>query len=481
MNNSHLQAKVNTFSSEESATFLNNMINLEKFSAQSSNQNKTSSFFKYLLIVLLILLLSAFLSLFILYKNFNQPEKDSTPDFSTLKSNPDEYAKFIASLLDLNELKDPSPLTCSNHGYFSKGNCHCDVGFSGEKCEIINCPLNCSGNGKCTGEKCLCDGGYTGRSCSIKINSHFNSVVSLQPNLPKNPTSCQKFDFLRSFGDTENLENCILLSGKVVSSSGSPIKSKIHVEGKPNRYVYNTESGDFDLVVRKSKKINLVITSDEFGQITTDHVIDTKSDYFTLTKPITLQNAKSYCEVINSWELPKVFVTHEALDKTFLAEKFEIQNEPLLKFVYDASKSGTRKVKVNISAVNNVPQTLFAQLNIGLLVTLHAAGSEHNVLIQPQVSEVDIIWDGRDKFKNFQASSQEAEIRYRYLVPGCENFYKQESRKVLLGPVSEKGSLWGLDYHLSTKGSMVIEDQVLMVEERVDSLFYPGHHYREFF
>jgi hypothetical protein len=59
--------------------------------------------------------------------------------------------------------------TCVN-GYCMNGGCYCQTGYTGDRCDILECPKNpnglpCSGNGICANGTCVCEEGYVGQVC----------------------------------------------------------------------------------------------------------------------------------------------------------------------------------------------------------------------------------------------------------------------------------------------------------------------------
>ena len=64
--------------------------------------------------------------------------------------------------------------TCNGRGICDNGTCICDfnLGFKGEKCDIIGCPGwpdNCMNNGDCNQatQTCECNQGWKGNGCHI--------------------------------------------------------------------------------------------------------------------------------------------------------------------------------------------------------------------------------------------------------------------------------------------------------------------------
>jgi hypothetical protein len=58
------------------------------------------------------------------------------------------------------------PDTCGAHGTCRHGQCFCDLGWSGDKCEVANaCVDNCNERGLCLHGRCHCFPGYEGASC----------------------------------------------------------------------------------------------------------------------------------------------------------------------------------------------------------------------------------------------------------------------------------------------------------------------------
>lgn len=62
-------------------------------------------------------------------------------------------------------------MLCSNHGRYSGGICHCELGWKGSECDVPEneCEIgNCNGNGVCVAGKCVCSDGWTGQFCDSR-------------------------------------------------------------------------------------------------------------------------------------------------------------------------------------------------------------------------------------------------------------------------------------------------------------------------
>ena len=74
---------------------------------------------------------------------------------------------------------------CGFHGTCTSGKCVCDVGYTGNKCEIVvdRCgQISCSSHGTCINGKCHCNDGYTGDTCQqehISTPNGNNSISSI--------------------------------------------------------------------------------------------------------------------------------------------------------------------------------------------------------------------------------------------------------------------------------------------------------------
>ena len=66
--------------------------------------------------------------------------------------------------------------------------CDCQDGFTGEKCENLQCNLDCGVNGICSGGQCRCFEGWTGISCN-KSKSISSETICLEPFMSEQGTS----------------------------------------------------------------------------------------------------------------------------------------------------------------------------------------------------------------------------------------------------------------------------------------------------
>eukprot|EP01050_Picozoa_sp_SAG11_P016446 SAG11_NODE_2246_length_3639_cov_1.957062_4_plen_325_part_00 len=79
------------------------------------------------------------------------------------------------------EVADPcAGVDCGEHGQCVAGTCECEQGYSGESCGVLDpcAEVECGGHGRCDGGTCTCESGYSGGACEVS-------------NLP--PTSCGQF------------------------------------------------------------------------------------------------------------------------------------------------------------------------------------------------------------------------------------------------------------------------------------------------
>ncbi|KAL2881608.1 hypothetical protein SGCOL_003176 [Colletotrichum sp. CLE4] len=72
------------------------------------------------------------------------------------------------------ESRTHSPIcdVCSSNGYCQENalGCGCFAGFTGDKCDQIQCMNNCSGHGECVGpQQCKCENGWGGLFCSAVL------------------------------------------------------------------------------------------------------------------------------------------------------------------------------------------------------------------------------------------------------------------------------------------------------------------------
>jgi EGF-like domain/Tenascin EGF domain len=61
---------------------------------------------------------------------------------------------------------------CSGQGKCINGMCQCDVGYTGDACELQECPNGCNGHGDCINEKCVCSKAWGGNDCSQCLCMH---------------------------------------------------------------------------------------------------------------------------------------------------------------------------------------------------------------------------------------------------------------------------------------------------------------------
>lgn len=73
--------------------------------------------------------------------------------------------------VDMTHLVDVCARDCSGRGICVDGNCKCEIGFSGEYCQVELCPLDCGEHGECNLSHpqypgCFCELGWAGPGCS---------------------------------------------------------------------------------------------------------------------------------------------------------------------------------------------------------------------------------------------------------------------------------------------------------------------------
>mmetsp|Transcript_21183 Transcript_21183/g.55798 ORF Transcript_21183/g.55798 Transcript_21183/m.55798 type:complete len:117 (-) Transcript_21183:3010-3360(-) len=52
---------------------------------------------------------------------------------------------------------------CSGRGACLNGTCACKYGSQGSECNLGVCPRSCSGHGRCTAQGCVCNKGFLGK------------------------------------------------------------------------------------------------------------------------------------------------------------------------------------------------------------------------------------------------------------------------------------------------------------------------------
>ena len=109
---------------------------------------------------------------------------------------------------------------CSADATYPNTTCTCNVGFTGEFCDVVVDPcdgITCSNNGDCmvvntTQFVCVCDAGFMGTECEIEINqcdsnNCSNSAVCVRENFPNYRCECRP-NFSGEFCEICDLPNC---------------------------------------------------------------------------------------------------------------------------------------------------------------------------------------------------------------------------------------------------------------------------------
>lgn len=62
--------------------------------------------------------------------------------------------------------------------------CHCDIGWTGDKCDVANCGMPCTSHGNCTApDTCTCERGWQGMTCEMPFAPGFQSQMRYVYNL----------------------------------------------------------------------------------------------------------------------------------------------------------------------------------------------------------------------------------------------------------------------------------------------------------
>lgn len=59
-------------------------------------------------------------------------------------------------------------MDCGNHGHCVSDACQCDLGWTGESCNIKQCDSRCNEHGQCKNGTCLCVTGWNGKHCTLE-------------------------------------------------------------------------------------------------------------------------------------------------------------------------------------------------------------------------------------------------------------------------------------------------------------------------
>lgn len=64
------------------------------------------------------------------------------------------------------------------------GTCHCDVGWTGDKCDVAICGMPCTSHGNCTApDTCTCERGWQGMTCEMPFAPGFQPQMRYVYNL----------------------------------------------------------------------------------------------------------------------------------------------------------------------------------------------------------------------------------------------------------------------------------------------------------
>lgn len=79
---------------------------------------------------------------------------------------------------------------CGPHGSCHAGQCACDAGWSGTRCQTRSCIGGCGGHGRCDGGVCQCFNGWSGVHCERRVNPPQPSFTALSRSSRLKMCSC---------------------------------------------------------------------------------------------------------------------------------------------------------------------------------------------------------------------------------------------------------------------------------------------------